>query len=163
MRTMARSRNMEADDAGIYHMDSLYVRPFYGRSVKLPCRYFPVVVKDVGVSWQEKTLLPEADLYVLVCGGKWWETDSTLQAVRYFKAYGRVLLLFNHMSKDIRLKLPGELCTLPCLYLPFFANPLKEDKGASACFGEILKAGTGGTKEWEGKKRGMKFWRRRPG
>ena len=163
VRTMARTRNMEANDAGIYHMDSLCVRPFYGRSVKLPCRYFPAVVKDTGVSWKEGTFLPEADLYVMVCGGKWWEVDSTLQAARYFKACGRVLLLFNHMSKDIRLKLPGELCTFPCLYLPFFANPFKEDKSADACFGEILKAGTGGEKKWEGKKRGVKFWRRKPG
>ena len=113
-------------------------------------------------NFDEETL-PEADFFVLVCGGKWWETARTLAASRYFLSRGRCILLFNHMSEDLRMKLPDDLKGVPCFYLPFFANPLKEDRDAAACFREIMTTGTGGMKTWERKKRRRGFWTRRPG
>ena len=59
-------------------------RPYYGDAVKLPYLYFPVIIKDVGVIRPEEKL-PEADFYVLVCGGKWWEIDRTVNAAKILK------------------------------------------------------------------------------
>lgn len=118
---------------------------------------------NVFLAWQGQETLPEADFFVLVCGGKWWETARTLAASRYFLSRGRCILLFNHMSEDLRMKLPDDLKGVPCFYLPFFANPLKEDRDAAACFREIMTTGTGGMKTWERKKRRRGFWTRRPG
>ena len=56
-------------------------------AVKLPYLYFPVIIKDVGVIRPEEKL-PEADFYVLVCGGKWWEIDRTVNAAKILKSVG---------------------------------------------------------------------------
>ena len=45
----------------------------------MPYRYFPIIIKDIGTAWQGQETLPEADFFVLVCGGKWWETARTLE------------------------------------------------------------------------------------
>ena len=163
VRLFMRNTKARPDGAGVFHIGSLHIRPYYGRTVKMPYRYFPIIIKDIGTAWQGQETLPEADFFVLVCGGKWWETARTLAASRYFLSRGRCILLFNHMSEDLRMKLPDDLKGVPCFYLPFFANPLKEDRDAAACFREIMTAGTGGMKTWERKKRRRGFWTRRPG
>ena len=33
---------------------------------------FSIIIKDIGTAWQGQETLPEADFFVLVCGGKWW-------------------------------------------------------------------------------------------
>lgn len=162
VRTLVRNTKAKADDTGIYHIGALSLRPYYGGSVKMPYRYFPAVVKDAGSTWKESTGFPDADFYVLVCGGKWWETDHTLRAARYFKERGKLLLLFNHMAGDFSLKLPEDLRGLPSFYLPFFANPLGRDKAADTCFGEMLESGTGGKNGWR-RRRNKSFWRKSRG
>ena len=163
VRLFMRNTKARPDGAGVFHIGSLHIRPYYGKTVKMPYRYFPIIIKDIGTAWQGQETLPEADFFVLVCGGKWWETARTLAASRYFLSRGRCILLFNHMSEDLRMKLPDDLKGVPCFYLPFFANPLKEDRDAAACFREIMTTGTGGMKTWERKKRRRGFWTRRPG
>ena len=95
--------------------------------------------------------LPEADFYVLVCGGKWWEIDRTVNAAKILKSRGNVILLFNHMEKKARLKLPKVLSDIHYFFLPFFSNPFKEDKAANTCYRELWNDGTGGTR-WKRKK-----------
>ena len=163
VRTLAKNRKAKTDSTGICHMGALSLRPYYGKSVKMPHCYYPVVVKDVGTSWQEHPDLPGADVYVLVCGGKCWETDQTLRAARFFNAQGKTLLLFNHMPEDIRPRFPEDLEGVSWLRLPFFADPFKEDRAAWICFREIMKAGTGGTDTWNGKKQKRRFWERKRG
>jgi len=163
VRTLARNTKAKADSAGIYHVKSIGIRPFYGKTVKLPYRYYPVVVKDVGTSWQQNNELPDADFYVLVCGGKWWETDHTLRAARHLKDRGRVLLLFNHMAEGFALRLPEDLEELPCFYLPFSASPFEKDRALDACYGEILETGLSGRKGWRKREKGWKFWKKSRG
>ena len=88
--------------------------------------------QDTGCQWQTGCRLPEADFIVLVCGGKWWENDASLQAARSLKRQGTVILLFNHMSGGARLRLPEDLKELPCCFLPFFSNPFQRTKTAGA-------------------------------
>lgn len=163
VRTLIRNTKAKADDTGVYHMGALSIRPYYGSSVKMPYRYFPAVIKDIGTSWQESACLPEAALYVLVCGGKWWETDHTLRAARYFKERGKSLLLFNHMAKELLPRLPEDLAELQRCYLPFFANPFNEGRAADACFREIKESGTGEEKGWKKQRQGRRLWRRSRG
>lgn len=163
VRILAKNTKAKADSAGIYRIGSVRIRPYYGKTVKIPNQYYPVVIKDIGTSWQGKSELPEGDFYVLVCGGKWWETDYTLSAARYFKARGNVLLLFNHVGREILLKLPEDLKGLPCFKLPFSASPFDTDRASDACFKEIMETCMGGRKGWQEKGKGWKFWKRKPG
>ena len=95
--------------------------------------------------------LPEADFYVLVCGGKWWEIDRTVNAAKILKSRGNVILLFNHMEKKARLKLPKVLSDIHYFFLPFFSNPFREDKAANTCYRDLWNDGTGETR-WKRKK-----------
>ncbi len=161
VRTLVRNLNAKPDDAGVYHFGCLNIRPFYGKSVKLPYPYYPITVLDMGVSWDGDSDLPDADLCVLVCGGKWWETERTLRAARQLKSCGKQpVLLWNHMSGGSVIKLPKDLCGIPCLNLPFFTNPWKRNKSADACFAELLAYRTGGITIWK-RKRFRKLFQKR--
>lgn len=152
IRTMARNLNAKPDRIGVYHIGCNNIRPFYGKSVKLPYHYFPIIIKDIGTSWKEQKNLPEADFYVLLCGGKWWEIDHALHAVRNLGTGRHLILLWNHISGGITPVLPNELDEVPNFCLPYFTNPLRGDKNADACFRELLKIGTGESKIWKKRK-----------
>ena len=117
-RVLIRTAGLTADSSGVYHFGCSHIRPYYGEAVKLPYLYFPIIIKDTGCRWQTGDVLPEADFLVLVCGGKWWENDSALLAARSLKQRGKLILLFNHISGGIRLKLPADLEKVPRLFLP---------------------------------------------
>ncbi|MCI8453448.1 MAG: serine/threonine protein kinase [Lachnospiraceae bacterium] len=160
VRALARSMGLHADSTGVFQIGALKLRPYYGRSVQMPYRYFPTIVKDTGAFWQQGNILPKADYYVLLCGGKWWETENSLKAARFFRTRGRVILLFNHTPENFLLKLPEDLRGLSCLRLPFFPNPLKKDGQADACFEKLIQMGRGGERTWR-KPPGRRLWRRK--
>ena len=160
-RTLAQNLGAKVDEAGVYHFGCLNICPYYGKSVRLPYQYYPIIIRDQGVSWKDKPELPDADLYVLVCGGKWWELDLTIQAVKKLKSSGKqMVLLWNHMSGGFVGKLPKDLHGISCLNLPFFTNPFKKDKTADTCFAKLLSFQTGGAAEWK-RKRFREFFRKR--
>jgi len=163
VRSLARNLRVKADETGVYHFGCLNICPYYGKSVKLPYHYYPIIIRDLGFSWKEESELPDADLYVLVSGGKWWELDLTVQAVRKLRSCGKqMVLLWNHTSGGFCTRLPKDLRGISCLNLPFFTNPLKRNKTVDACFTKLLAFRTGGTTGWKRKRfRGL-FRRRKP-
>lgn len=160
-RNLVRILNAKPDHSGIYQIGCFCIRPYYGRSVRMPYRYFPAIVKDIGTKWKEQADIPEADFFVLVCGGKPWETDCVLNAVRHLKPCGHVILLWNHMSGRKRKKPFMKEKEFPEFYLPFFSDPFRHDKNTDVCFRELLYAGTEETGEWEKRRNRPKFWRKR--
>lgn len=163
VRTLARNLGAKPDEAGVYHFRCLNICPYYGKSVKLPYHYYPIIIRDLGVSWKDESELPDADLYVLVSGGKWWEIDFTVQAVNKLKSCGKqMVLLWNHTSGGFALKLPKDLRGIACLNLPFFTNPLKRNSTVDACFTKLLSLRTGGTTGWKRKRFKELFRKRKP-
>ena len=159
VRLLAKNMRVNADGAGIFHVRKLCLRPYYGEAVRPFDGYFPIVIRDAGCSWAEGIPVPDAAFYVLVCGGKWWETDRTMRAAERFMERGRTILLFNHTSEEIRLRLPEGLGDLTYLRVPFFANPFRRPKDADTCFRKVMEIGTGGTEPWKRKKTGWKLWK----
>lgn len=138
-RNLVRSLSAKEDGSGVYHKGCLYIRPYYGSSIRMPYQYFPVITKDIGASWQAQRDLPEADQYILVCGGKWWETDVSLRALRKFKTKENVILLWNHAANGIIPKLPEEFREIPSDLVPFFANPFRADDKVKKCFRKLYE------------------------
>lgn len=163
VRSLVRRLNARADSAGVYHIGCLNIRPYYGKSIKMPYRYFPVVVKDIGSSWQEENDLPEANFYVLVCGGKLWEAESFTRAAEKFRCRKNVILLWNHMTDRLFLEKSKKFGFACGLNLPYFPDPFRADQAAEACFRELMKRGTGGNGEWKQKtgKAGLRKMRRK--
>lgn len=161
IRTLARNLSVKPDKTGVYHFGCLNIRPFYGKSVKLPYHYYQIIIHDIGISWKEESELPDADLYVLVCGGKLWETDRTLEAARELRSCGKsMVLLWNHISGSPVRKLPSDLGDIPCLNLPFFTNPFGKNKAVDACFAELFTYRKGESTLWK-RKRLRKLFRKR--
>lgn len=164
VRTFARFMGANADENGVFHFGCLNICPYYGKSVKMPYHHYPIIIRDLGVSWKDEPELPEADLYVLVSGAKWWEIDPAVQAVNKLKSGGKqMVLLWNHTSGGFCAKLPRDLRGISCLNLPFFTNPLKKNKTVDACFTKLLAFRTGGTTGWKRKRFRELFRRRKPG
>ena len=161
VRMLAKHMKLQPDGTGVYHIGCADIRPYYGSAVKLPYLYFPVIIKDAGVICPEKEI-PEGDFYILVCGGKWWEIDRTVRAAKLLKSHGKVLLLFNHMGKQARLKVPEVLSDVHSFFLPFFSNPFREDQTADTCYRKLWNAGTGGIR-WERKNLLQRFMKKRSG
>lgn len=148
VRNLAEARNLKADEFGVYHTSGLFLRPFYGGSVRIPSPDFSITVKDIGASWDRPELFLGAEKIVLVCGGKEWERKSLACAARSLLRGGTVILLFNHVEKGFHAVLPEDLKALPCLRLPFFSDPFHPDEAADACFFRLLAAGTKGSEAW---------------
>ncbi len=163
VRMAARNLHARPDEAGVYHIGCTDIRPYYGSSVRLPYPYYPNIITDMGASWLGDCRLPEADLYVLVCGGKWWETDHALRAVRGLRHAGRLAVLWNHMPGGVQQMLPEDLREVHSQRLPYFANPFQADQAAGSCYRELFEFGTGGNEAWKSgtdtKRR--RFFRRR--
>ncbi len=159
-RNLVRNLGAREDGSGVYHKGCLYIRPYYGSSIRIPYRYFPVITKDIGAGWQAQKEMPEADHIVLVCGGKWWETEVSLRAIRKLNTRNNLILLWNHISGEVVPRLPTDLCDVPCLNMPFFSNPLKTDREADACYRDLHAIMTGGSGKWNEKKK-RRLWKRK--
>lgn len=157
-RNLAKARNQKADRFGIYHIGCLHIRPYYGETVVFPSLTYPVILKDIGTSWRERTSFFEADLTILICGGKWWEIEETVSAARFLRERGPLVLAVNHLSDEFRLKFPGDLSDLLAVRLPCFPNPMKVTPLAASCFDRILSRGMGDTYLWDEGKKGRRFW-----
>ena len=152
IRSFTRNIGVKSDEDGVYHVGCLNICPFYGKSVKLPYHHYPIIIRDLGVSWKNESELPDADLYVLVSGGKWWEIDLAIQGVNKLNTFGKqMVLLWNHTSGGFISRLPKDLRGISCLNLPFFTNPLKSNKTVDACFAKLLSFRTGGNTGWKRK------------
>ncbi len=161
VRNLVRSQKAMPDESGVYHIGCMNIRPNYGKSVRLPYRYYPIIISDIGTGTCENSNLPDADLCVLVCGGKWWERERSFQAARKWKSCAKsMVLLWNHMSGETSLKLPDDLKGIPCLNLPFFTNPFRNDTSANACYTKLLAYQTGETTVWKEKRFRKLFWKR---
>lgn len=160
VRCLARWKKQKPDRSGVYHIGNVQICPFYGGAVQIPDPYFPMTVKDVGTAWREDgSLLTDAGLLALVCGGKWWELDRTVRAAEELYGRGRMVLLFNHEAEGAVRLLPEELRGYPSLFLPFFPDPFGKNVTADACFRDLLLEWTGGAR-WKEEKKG--FLRKRP-
>lgn len=160
VRILAKRMKKTADKSGLFHIGRLYMRPYYGEAVRLLCGYFPIVIRDTGCLWMDGAPLPEAAVYVLVCGSRPWETESVIRGAKYFTERGNTILLFNHTEEKFRP--PAEFKEYVCLNMPFLTDPFKKNSDADACFGNIMEIGTGGIEKWKKERKRRRFLRRKP-
>ena len=152
IRNLLHSLHVNPDRTGVYHLGCLHIRPYYGRAVKMPYRYFSVTIKDAGTVWKSQGYDSNADLFILVCGGKDWEIHHTTHAVKQWKANGKCIMLWNHLPKEEFLRNSKKFANMIGFRLPYVPDPFYPDREMEACFREILK--TGGFGIW-GRKKGL--------
>lgn len=129
------------DANGIYHIAGWAMRPQYGPCVKLEQPPQDVVVDDFGTGLQP-VLEEDYDLILLVCGAGWWEREDSTDSIRFLAQNQNLRILFNHVSQDTRIILPGDITKLKFYRLPFFS--LSQEAESIDRFWEAVTAGTKG-------------------
>ena len=136
---MAASRNELPDEYGIYHMDRWLVQPEYGPNVRLKEPQADAVIEDLGTGLQ--TVLDEDyDLILLLCGAKDWEREDTVSSVRILAQKKNLRVIFNHVSPDDILILPGDVTKFQLFRLPELS--LADRSSAQDSFWEAVMRGT---------------------
>ena len=151
MRNLLHRLRAKTDQTGVYRLGCLIIRPYYGRAVKMPYHYFPVTIKDAGTKWRSQEELPDADHYILVCGGKNWEIQHTALAIEYLKTRGKLTLLWNHLSESEFREKSREFDEVPGFCMPHVTDPFHPSAEMETCFRKILTEG--GTGTWGKRKR----------
>ena len=158
---MATSRNLLPDEYGIYHMKPWMVQPKYGPNVRLKKPHSNAVISDLGTGLQ--TVLDEDyDLILLVCGAGDWELEDSISSVRILARKKNLRVIFNHVSPDHTLILPGDITSLPLFRLPQLS--LTGQSGMQPSFWASVFSGTdAGRKLSERRKKESRMEERRPG
>lgn len=137
VRQWSAIMGLPADGFGSYVIRGVPMLPCYGESIKLrksPCQ---AVVCDFGCQWQ--TLLQEhADAYVLVCGAKPWEWETTRDAIQSLGVHPGLAVIYNHFCGQLMTKLPGPAKETACFLMPYSSNPFMSDKAARKVYDAVL-------------------------
>lgn len=150
VRKMAACRNREPDSHGIYHMGKWAMRPAYGPGVRLEQPSYDAVIDDLGTGLQ--TVLEEDyDLVLFLCGARDWELEDSISSIRILAQKKNLRVMFNHVSPDERLILPGDITSLQLFRLPVL--PLPERGERYAAFWDAVFASTEGGKKLEERNR----------
>ena len=91
------------------------------------------------------------DLVLLLCGAKDWELEDTISSVRVLAQKKNLRVIFNHVSPDDTLILPGDITKFQLFRLPELA--LEAPASAQASFWEAVLCGTDAGEKLSGKKK----------
>lgn len=160
VRKMAATRNRVPDSCGIYHMEKWAMRPQYGPNVHLEEPYYEAVIEDFGTGLQP-VLEEEYDLILLLCGGKDWELEDTISSVRHLARKENLRVIFNHVSPDDTLILPGDITSLHLFRFPNLSLSGKEENAWA--FWAAVFSGTAAGEALGGRSRESRMAERRPG
>lgn len=117
--SMAAHLGKSPDLYGIYHIRDLALKPRYGPCVRLNQPEFDAVVEDCGTELQSVSQ-KEYDLLLLVCGGKWWELEHSVEAIRCLAQKDNLRVVFNHISSGTEIALPEDITKLIFYKMPGF-------------------------------------------
>lgn len=140
VRQMARCAGANADTYGIFKVKHMMLKPKYGESVRLKKPFYQRTIRDYGSEWDSKSIQAEADLILLVLGGKWWDVEQGNRALEAFADPSGILVLYNHTLPGMRLWPPKGVPACRSIRIPWFASPFAPEPEAGACMGAILEA-----------------------
>lgn len=144
VRQFASCVKAGADRFGIHVIRGIPMLPSYGRSVRLEPHPYRVVVQDWGTGWQ-RFLQEPADGYLLVCGGKPWEWETTGDAVFSLGNHPGLAVIYNQFCGQICNRLPGPAGETPCFLMPYCSNPLVSTKRVRKVCDAVLRTWAVGT------------------
>lgn len=118
------------DQCGLLAIADIFIKPYYGENVNLEKAKTTVLIQDFGTDLAAVRDEERKDLVILLCGGKWWDQESTKNALDFFEKEDELLLIFNHFTETAGVKLPHQAGDRDCLRMPYFGNPFCLDEVA---------------------------------
>lgn len=129
------------DSHGICRTKQYDLKPRYGSCVKTELPEYDVCIEDFGADAEGLCAESGHGLVLLLCGGKQWEIEDTVRAVRLLSQKEELRIIFNHVSPTATVTLPKDTAVFPCFRMPEFPEPEHPD-GDAAEFFEALLSGT---------------------
>jgi len=133
---MAEYLEQSPDQYGIYHIGAWELKPGYGCCVRLEQPVYNAIVEDCGTGLQPVSE-KDYDLLILVCGGKWWELEDSIRAIRLLAQSKNLRVIFNHVSSEMDIVLPEDITKLSFYRMPWFPAP--EDRSFGNFFEELSR------------------------
>ena len=155
------------DSYGIYQVNRIPMKPYYGESVCLKPVSYPVVIRDYGIEW--KTVREAEDIRALwlVHGGKWWEQEAGVRAMGQLNQCQGFGVVYNRVISGMKPDPPQGIDRSRCLQAPYFGDPWKPGQQEKAFFenlaymaGVFRHKAKAGEKSEKGQKR-QAGWKRR--
>lgn len=145
---MAGYLGVRADSYGIFRAAGLNIKPDYGPTVRLREPDYDIVIRDYGSEVHRFQRLEEADLLLLIKGGKWWDTRECPKDQERLLAHPGLSVIYNQVHRQIRLMPEQALKDKCCFQMPCFPNPFFPGRDTEDCMRAILnshvKTGKGG-------------------
>lgn len=145
VRQFASCVSARMDDAGVCTVRGIPVLPFYGSAVKLKKHGYSIRVQDYGCEW--RTCIQKdaggADGYLLVCGGKPWEWETTREAVSGLGIHPGQAIIYNQFCRQLYDRLPGPARGTDCFLMPEHSNPLRCGEKAEKIYEAVFLSLTG--------------------
>ena len=167
VRAMALRCRSSMDSYGIYQVNRIPMKPYYGESVCLKPVSYPVVIRDYGIEW--KTVREAEDIRALwlVHGGKWWEQEAGARAMGQLNQCQGFGVVYNRVISGMKPDPPQGIDRSRCLQAPYFGDPWKPGQQEKAFFenlaymaGVFRHKAKAGEKREKGQKR-QAGWKRR--
>ena len=134
------------DRYGICRIGNYDLKPSFGPGVKPEQPEYDVCIEDFGTDGNRLCLEDGHKLILLLCGGKRWEIQDSVKAVRLLSQKEDLRIIFNHISPSATIALPEDAASLSCHRMPYFPDPEKIS-GETAEFFEEIFSGTGAERE----------------
>ena len=142
VRQFSFCADARTDVCGICMVNGIPMLPLYGAAVKLEPHSYRVVVQDYGCDRQAWLSAP-ADGYLLVCGSKPWQWETTRDAVSAPGIHPGQAIIYNQFCRQLFDRLPGPARGTDCFLMPYHSNPLASAKAVEQVFDGILRSLTG--------------------
>ncbi|MDR1547166.1 MAG: serine/threonine protein kinase [Hungatella sp.] len=120
---------------GLMRYQGFIWRPYYGPGVKLKEPPYKIRILDYGKS-VDQALMGSPDAVILVCDGSSWSRNSAFFSTEYVvKGHSSYGIVYNHVTRGTRIRLPDGTVPSRCLKAPYYPNPFK----ANAETGDFYK------------------------
>ena len=110
---------------GLMRYQGFIWRPYYGPGVKLKEPPYKIRILDYGKS-VDQALMGSPDAVILVCDGSSWSRNSAFFSAEYVvKGHSSYGIVYNHVTRGTRIRLPDGTVPSRCLKAPYYPNPFK--------------------------------------
>ncbi|MDR2022768.1 MAG: serine/threonine protein kinase [Hungatella sp.] len=110
---------------GLMRYQGFIWRPYYGPGVKLKEPPYKIRILDYGKSI-DQALMGSPDAVILVCDGSSWSRNSAFFSAEYVvRGHSSYGIVYNHVTRGTRIRLPDGTVPSRCLKAPYYQNPFK--------------------------------------
>ncbi len=135
---LAGCLGLEADQSGIFRIRRIPMLPQYGENVKLKPAGYGIRILDCGADL-DQFLQKSADAYILVCGAKPWEWETSMEAVKRCCQMQGMVILYDQFCSRLLFRPEQPAAYTIGLRMPYFADPFAGTRQADRVYRTVWK------------------------